>query len=100
MALGLLADEPAAVERRRLLVAEQRRLAAALEALGVRTLPSVTNFVAFRPADAAALAQALASRGLVVREYDSGPMAGWLRANARDHDQTQELIDALQELLS
>ena len=99
VALGLLADEPAAAERRRMLVREQRRLAAALDELGARTLPSVTNFVAFQPPDAHALAAALARRGLLVREYDSGPMAGWLRANARDPQQTQELIDALRELL-
>ncbi len=84
IALGLLADEPAVNERRRLLVEERRRLAAALDELGCRTLPSVTNFVAFRPPDAHALADALARRGLLVREYDAGPMAGWLRANARD----------------
>lgn len=100
VALGLLADEPAAVERRRMLVDEQRRLAATLNELGVRTLPSVTNFVAFQPRDASTLAKALAERGLLVREYDSGPMAGWLRANARAPGQTQELIDALKELLA
>jgi histidinol dehydrogenase len=100
MALGVLADEPAAVERRRQMVAARRRLAAALEDLGFRTLPSVTNFVAFHPPDAHALAKALATRGMIVREYDAGPMAGWLRASARDVAQTEALIAALQELLA
>jgi histidinol dehydrogenase len=99
IALGVLADEAAATQRRRQMVAERRRIAAALEALGCRVLPSVTNFVAFRPPDAHALAGALASRGLIVREYDDGPMAGWLRANALDADRTSHLIEALGELV-
>lgn len=100
MALGVLADEDAAMERRREMVAQQRRLAASLEDLGCRTLPSVTNFVAFRPPDAAALAAALARRGMILREYDAGPMAGWLRASALDANRTDALIGSLQELLS
>ncbi len=100
MALGALADEPEAVGRCRKMVAERRRLAAALEALGCRTLMSVTNFVCFRPPDAVFLAKSLAARGMIVREYDAGPMAGWLRASARDTDQTDALIDALRDLLA
>ncbi|MGH2457212.1 MAG: aminotransferase class I/II-fold pyridoxal phosphate-dependent enzyme, partial [Candidatus Limnocylindria bacterium] len=100
MALGALADEPAAAERRRQAVAERRRLASALDELGCRTLPSVTNFVAFRPPDASGLAARLAERGMIVRAYDAGPMAGWLRAGARDQAQTSALIGALRELLA
>jgi histidinol dehydrogenase len=99
MALGALADEAGAGERRREAIAQRRRLAAALERLGCLTLPSVTNFVAFRPPDAPRLAAALAQRGLIVREYDSGPMAGWLRAGALDESRTGRLIGALEELL-
>jgi histidinol dehydrogenase len=100
MALGVLADEVAAAERRREIVAERRRLERAIDGLGCPVLPSVTNFVAFRPPDAHALALALAQRGLIVREYDAGPMAGWLRATALDHERTGRLISALAELLS
>jgi histidinol-phosphate aminotransferase len=100
VALGLLADEAAAVRRRREMVAERARLADALAELGCRTLPSVANFVAFRPPDATALAAALASRGMIVRSYDDGLMAGWLRAGVRDRQQTGALIDALRELLA
>jgi len=70
-----------------------------LAELGCRVLPSVTNFVSFQPPDAPSLAAALAQRGLIVREYDAGPMKGWLRANARMPDETQRLIDALRELI-
>jgi histidinol-phosphate aminotransferase len=99
MALGALEDEAGATEARREAIEQRRRLVAALERLGCRTLPSVTNFVAFRPPDAPRLAAALARRGLVVREYDSGPMTGWLRAGALDERRTGRLIDALGELL-
>jgi len=99
MALGVLADEPGAASRRREMVAQRRRLAATLDELNCRTLPSVTNFIAFRPPDAHVLAAALSARGLIVREFDAAPMAGWLRASARDRAQTDALIGALQELL-
>jgi histidinol dehydrogenase len=99
MALGALGDEEAATDLQRAAIGQRRRLAEALEGLGCRTLPSVTNFVAFQPPDAPALAAALAARGLIVREYDSGPMAGWLRAGALDAARTGRLIDALRELL-
>lgn len=100
VALGVLADEEAASARRRQMVAERRRLAEAIEELGCRTLPSVTNFVAFRPPDGPALARALTLRGMVLREYADGPLAGWLRASVRDREQTGALIDTLRELLA
>ncbi len=37
---------------------------------------------------------------MIVREDDAGPMAGWLRASARDTDQTDALIDVLRDLLA
>lgn len=100
MALGVLEDEDAAAERRGEMVRERGRLADAIDALGCRTLPSVTNFVCFRPPDAPALARALAERGMIVREYGDGAMAGWLRANALERTRTDSLIDALRELLA
>ncbi|MEX1072754.1 MAG: aminotransferase class I/II-fold pyridoxal phosphate-dependent enzyme, partial [Chloroflexota bacterium] len=100
MALGALADEPAAVARRREMIAQRRRLEQALRRFGCETLPSVTNFVAFRPPNATGLAGALLGRGLVLRAYDRGPMAGWLRAGARDAADTGRLIAALEELLA
>lgn len=100
MALGVLEDEGAAIERRGEMIRERRRLADALDALGCRTLPSVTNFVCFRPPDAPALARALAQRGMIVREYGDGEMAGWLRANALERTRTDSLIGALRELLA
>jgi histidinol-phosphate aminotransferase len=79
---------------------EQRRLAAGLERLGCEVLPSVANFVAFRPPDAEALAGALLRRGLALRSYPSGPMRGWLRATARATDENDALIAALERELA
>ena len=80
-------------------LAEADRIAATLERLGCRVLPSVTNFVSFRPPDADALADALEARGIVLRRYPSGPMRGWLRATARIGSEADRFIDALEELL-
>ena len=53
--------------------------------LGCEVLPSVTNSVAFRPTASRQPrpTQALLARGVAVRRYEIGPMAGWLRATAR-----------------
>lgn len=99
LALGALADQAAAKERHVAIMAEQRRLADALRGLGCEVLDGVGNFVTFRPPDAHALADALLRRGLVLREYDTGPMAGWLRATARAADENARLIEGLAELL-
>jgi histidinol dehydrogenase len=93
-------DDPEASVRRSEVVRERRRLAEALEQLGAEVLPSVANFVTFRPPDADALASTLLSRGLVLRTYDAGPMRGWLRAAALASAANQRLIDALREALA
>lgn len=99
LALGALADPAAASERHAGIMREQRRLADVLRDLGCEVLDGVANFVTFRPADARALASSLTARGLILREYPVGPMAGWLRATARGRDENDRLIDALVELL-
>jgi histidinol-phosphate aminotransferase len=89
--------------RRRLeVIGARERLAAALDRLGCRVLPSVTNFVAFRPErrDAAAVDEALLARGVAVRRYEQGPMAGWLRATARLEPEESRLLRALEEVLA
>ena len=62
-------------------------------------LDGLGNFVTFRPPDARRLTDALLHRGLVLREYPGGPLAGWLRATARATDENDRLIEALGELL-
>lgn len=80
-------------------MAERDRLADVVARLGCEVLPSVANFVAFRPPDADALAAALLRQGLALRTYPAGPMRGWLRATARAADENATLIAALEREL-
>jgi len=68
--------------------------------LGCEVLEGAGNFVTFRPPDAVALADALLRRGLVLRAYDAGIMAGWLRATARLEPEEGRPLDALKEVMS
>ncbi len=101
MALAVLADESVARERRMAVIASRDRLAATLDRLGCRVLPSITNFVSFHPGrhDASAVDDALLARGVAIRRYESGPMAGWLRATARLEPEEGRLLAALEEVL-
>ena len=99
LALAALAD-PAAARARHLAVVEaRRRLAAALAGRVADILPTTANFVTFRPSDAPGLAAALFKRGIVVRHYESGALAGWLRITARLGDEEQRLLQAVEELM-
>ncbi|MGH2381474.1 MAG: histidinol dehydrogenase [Candidatus Limnocylindria bacterium] len=101
IALSALADEDGARERRRSVIAARDRLTAHLVDLGCDVLPSVTNSVAFRPTVGAEVVDAaLLARGVAVRRYEAGPMAGWLRATARLAPEEDRLLTALQEVLS
>ena len=102
LALAALADEPAARLRRREVIGARDRLATELERLGCRVLPSVTNFVAFHAGDRPAedVDRDLLARGVAIRRYESGPMAGWLRATARLEPEETRLLSALQEVLA
>ena len=99
LAIAALAEPDAARARHGELVAARRRLAVLLEARGVQQLPSVANFVALHPADPDGLADALFRRGIVVRAYHTGILAGWLRITARLGDEERRIVDALEELL-
>ncbi len=100
IAVAALAADDGARARRADVIAARDRLATLLADLGTEVLPSVTNFVAFRPpADAAVVDADLLARGVALRRYDAGPMAGWLRATARLGDEESRLHAALKEVL-
>lgn len=96
LAVAALGDLPAARARHRQIVAERERIATRLDGLGWPRIPSVTNFIAFRPPDGAGLARRLHRRGIVLRSYDDGPMAGWLRVTVRSPLENDQLLAALE----
>ena len=99
LAVSAIADGDGARARRAEVIAERDRLTGTLGGLGCTVLPSVANFVTFRPPDAATLHDELQRRGLILRRYETDPMTGWLRATARSAAENDRLLQALEELL-
>ncbi len=83
-------------------VAERRWLEMQLHELGFQHSPSEANFVFVKPPTgtaAAALADALRERRILVRHYDRDPIAGWFRITVGTRDQHERLLEALKEIL-
>ena len=83
-------------------VAERRWLEMQLHELGFEHAPSEANFVFVKPAGgnhAAAVADALRERRILVRHYDREPIAGWFRITVGTRDQHEQLLEALKEIL-
>jgi histidinol-phosphate aminotransferase len=83
-------------------VAERRWLELQLHELGFEHSPSEANFVFVKPARgniAAAVADALRERRILVRHYDRDPIAGWFRITVGTRDEHQRLLEALKEIL-
>ena len=77
--------------------AQRDRMVREIEALGLRVVPTESNFLLFgpfeRPAD---VWQALLERGVLVRDVSSGPgLVGWLRVNAGTEAETTTFLAAL-----
>jgi histidinol-phosphate aminotransferase len=77
-------------------------LATALEGLGLRTLPSQTNFVLCEVGGHAnSLSEQLMGEGLVVREFAAdGPLANYLRFTVRSAAAQSRLISTLERYLT
>jgi histidinol-phosphate aminotransferase len=84
-----------------ILTGRRDRLRPRLEALGLRVLPSETNFLMCEVGPAAhAIESALRREGLVVRKFDAaGPLAHYLRITVRSPDAHDRLITALERSL-
>jgi histidinol-phosphate aminotransferase len=83
-------------------VAERRWLELQLHELGFEHSPSEANFVFVKPGRgnvAAAIADALRERRILVRHYDRDPIAGWFRITVGTRDQHERLLEALKEIL-
>jgi histidinol-phosphate aminotransferase len=94
-------DDEAWFEHTRQAVIRTRgELTASLQALGFEVLPSATNFVFARHAgfDAAALAQGLKQRAILVRHFRLPRIEQFLRITVGTDAQCSALLDALREL--
>jgi histidinol-phosphate aminotransferase len=83
-------------------VAERAWLAEQLRESRFEVAPSAANFVFVEPppgSTAAAVADALRERQILIRHYDREPIAGWLRITIGTRDQHERLLGALKEIL-
>ncbi len=84
-------------------VRERAWLEEQLREEGFEHSPSAANFVFVKPpldSSAAAVADALRERRVLVRHYDREPIAGWFRITIGTREQHQRLLAALKEILS
>ena len=87
-------DDPDELVRRRASTdATRAAWAAALRSAGLEPLPSATNFLTAPVAQAAALADRLAARGVLVRAV-GGPLGELLRVSLGDDDDLEQLVGA------
>jgi histidinol-phosphate aminotransferase len=83
-------------------VAERAWLAEQLREVRFDVAPSAANFIFVQPppgSSAAAVADALRERLILVRHYDREPIAGWLRITIGARDQHARLLGALKEII-
>jgi histidinol-phosphate aminotransferase len=101
-ALKLLVDHKAELESHFEEVKQQRR--ALYEALGqiagLEVFPSGGNFLLVRAKDARALHDALVERGVLVRLFDAGLLAGCMRITVGTPDENSWLLDAIKASLA
>jgi histidinol-phosphate aminotransferase len=84
-------------------VAERAWLGEQLHELHFEVMPSAANFLFVQPPSgntAAAVADALGERRILIRHYDREPIAGWFRITVGTRDQHDRLLAALKETLS
>jgi histidinol-phosphate aminotransferase len=100
-AVASLEDEAYFQARRAQLIATRERLADGLRALGFDVLPSATNFLFVRhPVQrAAALAQALRERAILVRHLQSPETDNFLRISIGSEEECEQLRRALATIL-
>lgn len=80
----------------------REKLVSQLKALGFETLPSTANFIFTRHPQhtGAKIYQALRDRGIIVRHFKSPRVEEFLRITIGTDEQSNELVTALQEILS
>src|SRR6266849_354801 len=84
------------------IVAERAWLEDQLREEGFEHSASAANFVFVKPSlgvSAAAVADALRERRVLIRHYDREPIAGWFRITIGTREQHERLLTALKEIL-
>jgi histidinol-phosphate aminotransferase len=83
-------------------VGERAWLEERLREEGFEHSPSAANFVFVKPpqgSSAAAIADALRERRVLIRHYHREPIAGWFRITIGTREQHERLLAALKEIL-
>ncbi|WP_028357985.1 histidinol-phosphate transaminase [Brackiella oedipodis] len=95
-------DETYFQQCRQQIISSRQYLSQALMELGFEVLPSQTNFVFVRHAEieAAQIAAALRQRGILVRHFKQARIENFLRITIGLQVECQQLIQALQQILS
>ena len=100
--LASLEDAPALLEKTQLIVDERDRLFSLLESIpGVTPLPSQANFILcqFAPGRAVEIFEALAKRGIFLRNFRSERLQDCFRISVGTPEQTDAVIEAMRELV-
>ena len=83
-------------------ISERAWLEGQLRDEGFEHAPSAANFVFVKPplrGSAAAIADALRERRVLIRHYDREPIAGWFRITVGTREQHERLLAALKEIV-
>jgi histidinol-phosphate aminotransferase len=101
-ALAAIEDQAHLEKSSQKVIQTREKLVAQLKLLGFETLPSTANFIFTRHPQHAGirLYQALRDRGIIVRHFRSPRIEEYLRITIGTNEQSNELIAALQEILS
>ena len=100
-AVAALGDAAFLAKTRRLVEEGRRYLTAELDALRLRHVPSVTNFLLLELGpEAPALAQALLARGVIVREMSAWQLPGCIRVTIGTVTENRRFIRTLKQSLN
>ncbi len=101
-ALAAIKDQAHLEKSSHKVIQTREKLVAQLKSLGFETLPSTANFIFTRHPQHAGikLYQALRDRGIIVRHFKSPRIEEYLRITIGTNEQSNELVAALQEILS
>lgn len=94
-----LADAEHVARSRTHAAACRERFARELGALGLAPIPSVTNFIAFHAGDDAAVAAALAARGIAVNPLAGWGLPGYIRVTFGTDEENDQFFAALRDIV-